>query len=290
MLRSMSRVLVGTASWAARYGIANSQELTVEEIPNLVDEITKKGFAGFDVAQDYALEAEFLAPASESEVYSKVSHGLTFDEARLIHDRITRDLANMARASLTGLATHSVAEFLSAPGKAETIMENFKEAGLINSWGVSLYTLEECKEVLRFSRPDFIQAPVSAVDARFTKPEIQDLLSKSGTVLHGRSIYLQGALLMDVNTLPFQLRALSPAIAQIKAIADSESVSVAHLLLTNAVGIVGAEKIVVGINSADQLRETSRSLVSDGIQEIELSPRHIFTDDHPVLDPRQWSI
>lgn len=287
---SVPHVLIGTASWATRYGIANSEELKEIEIPHLVDEITKGGFAGFDVAQDYPLQSEYLAPASDLQVYSKVSHGLTFDEDRAVRESIVRDLGKMARGSLTGLATHSVEEFLSAPRRAETIMKNLKEAGLINSWGVSLYTLEECREVLKFCSPDYIQAPVSAVDMRFTKPETQDLLQESGTVLHGRSIYLQGALLMELDALPFQLQALSPAISEIRGMAYSHGVSVAHLLLKKAVNTKGMGKIVVGINSTNQLKDTFRSLTSDSIGELDLAPGSVFTDDHPVLDPRLWSM
>ena len=284
----LSKVLLGTASWGAEYGIANSSKLQPEELPNLVQISLNMGFSGFDTAQDYEVKAEVFAAAKSAEVFSKVSHQLGFDSSERIRESLLSDLRAMGRDSFEGVAVHSVSQFLRAPKDAKRVMEDLKELGLIRSWGISLYTLEECREVFRVASPDYIQAPVSAVDARFTKPSTLEMFSNRGTLLHGRSIYLQGALLMSPESLPSELQALIPTLSQIREFAEHEQMPIAHFLLNYAARTQGVSRLVIGVNSASQLKETFKFLSADPVEMPGLPPQFVLTQDEPVLDPRRW--
>lgn len=285
----VSKVLLGTASWGADYGIANSSKLQPEELPNLVQFSLNMGFSGFDTAQDYEVKPEVFAAANSAEIFSKVSHQLGFDSSERIRESLLSDLRAMDRDSFDGVAVHSVSEFLRAPKDAMRVMDDLKELGLIKSWGISLYTLEECREVFRVSSPDYIQAPVSALDARFTKPSTLEMLSKRGTLLHGRSIYLQGALLMSPESLPSELQALTPTLSQIREFAYHEQMPIAHFLLNHVAKIRGVSRLVIGVNSASQLKETFTFLSAGPVEMPGLPPQFVFTQDASVLDPRRWS-
>lgn len=286
----VSKVLIGTASWGAEYGIANSSKLQPGELPNIVQLSLNIGFSGFDTAQDYKAKAEVFAAAPSAEIFSKVSHQLGFDSSEKIRESLLSDLRAMGRDSFDGVAVHSVTEFLRAPKDATSAMEYLKDLGLIKSWGISLYTLEEFREVLRVASPDYIQAPVSAVDARFTKQSSLEMLSKRGTVLHGRSIYLQGALLMSPESLPSELQALTPTLSHIRELADSQPIPVAHFLLQYVARTNGVSRLVVGVNSASQLKDTFKSMSADPVEMPGLPPQFVFTQDDPILDPRRWSV
>lgn len=284
----VSQVLLGTASWGAEYGIANATTLQPKELPNLVQMSRSLGFAGFDTAQDYEVQADIFSDAGSAEIFSKVSHQLGFDSPRSIRESLLSDLRAMGRDSFDGIAVHSVSQFLRAPNEATRVMEDLKERGIIKSWGISLYTLEECREVFRFASPNYIQAPVSAVDARFSAPSILELFAQKGTVLHGRSIYLQGALLMSPETLPSNLRALSPFVAQIRELAEYHSMSIAHFLINSVREIEGVSRLVIGVNSASQLEDTFSILTTEPEEVAALPPRYEITKDDSVLDPRKW--
>lgn len=285
---SSSQVLIGTASWAANYGIANSSKLRRKDLPSVVERSLSRGFAGFDVAHDYAVKGNVFSQAVSAEIFSKVSHKLSFEFSDLIRKTIEAELIQMRRESLTGLAAHSTAEFLRTPSQAVSLMEQLKELGLIQAWGVSLYTLAECRAVLSVASPDYIQAPVSAIDGRFTKLETQDLLARSGTRLHGRSLYLQGALLLDEGSLPFHLRDLSPHLLRIREAAELQGVTVPQFLLSNVAMTTGVDRAIVGINSVDQLEETSAYLEAEVAVDCRLPSKFVLTEDHPILDPRNW--
>lgn len=284
----VSKVLLGTASWGAEYGIANDTKLQPEELPNLVQMSRSLGFSGFDTAQDYAVQPEVFSAAGSAEIFSKVSHQLGFDYPERIQESLLYDLRAMGRDSFDGIAVHSVSQFLRAPKEATRVMGDLKALGLIKSWGVSLYTLEECREVFRVASPDYIQAPVSAVDARFTKPSTLEMFSKRGTLLHGRSIYLQGALLMNPESLPSELQALTQTLARIRELADHEQLPIAHFLLNYVARIQGVSRLVIGVNSASQLKETFKFLNADPVEIPGLPPQFVLTQDEPVLDPRRW--
>lgn len=284
----ISKVLLGTASWGTDYGVANDTRLQHKELPSLVGYSLVKGFSGFDTAQDYQVEPEVFASAGSAQIFSKLSHQLGFDSTERIRKSLRLNLRAMARDSFDGLAVHSIGEFLKAPREAVRIMEEMKELGLIKSWGISLYTLEECQEVFKLAAPDYIQAPVSAIDARFTKAESLEMFSKRGVVLHGRSIFLQGALLMNPASLPSHLQGLTPTLVNIRAVAKSHQMSVAHFLLNSVAMNRALNKLVIGVNSARHVEETSSFLSSNFDAVRGLSPRLVFTNDHPVLDPRRW--
>ena len=284
----VSKVLLGTASWGAEYGITNDTKLQPEELPNLVQMSRSLGFSGFDTAQDYEVQAEVFSAAGSAEIFSKVSHQLGFDYPERIRESLLSDLRAMGRDSFDGIAVHSVSQFLRAPKEATRVMEDLKELGLIKSWGISLYTLEECREVFRFASPNYIQAPVSAIDARFTTPSAIELFTQRGTVLHGRSIYLQGALLMSPETLPSNLQALSPHVAHIRELADRHSMPIAHFLIHCVKEMEGVSRLIVGVNSAVQLEDTFSFFSEDMIEIAGLPPQFVFTGDDPALDPRKW--
>lgn len=283
-----SKVLLGTASWGADYGVANSSRLQLGAIPNLIRVSLNKGFSGFDTAQDYEVRPEVFANARSAEVFSKLSHELGFESPERILGSILSDLRAMGRHCFDGLAVHSVSQFLRSPKEATKVLEDLKELGLIKSWGVSLYTLEECREVFRSASPDYIQAPVSAVDARFTQPSTLEMLDKRGAVLHGRSIYLQGALLMSPETLPSVLRPLAPTLVNIRELANRHQMSVAHYLLNCTIHLEGVERLVIGVNSASHIEDTFNFLSADDVVVSRLPERFIFKSDNSVLDPRGW--
>ena len=284
----VSKVLLGTASWGAEYGITNDTKLQPEELPNLVQMSRSLGFSGFDTAQDYEVQAEVFSAAGSAEIFSKVSHQLGFDYPERIRESLLSDLRAMGRDSFDGIAVHSVSQFLRAPKEATRVMEDLKELGLTKSWGISLYTLEECREVFRFASPNYIQAPVSAIDARFTTPSAIELFTQRGTVLHGRSIYLQGALLMSPETLPSNLQALAPHVAQIRELADRHSMPIAHFLIHCVKELEGVSRLIVGVNSAVQLEDTFSFFSEDMVEIAGLPPQFVFTRDEPALDPRKW--
>lgn len=285
---AVSKVLVGTASWCTKYGIANSSVLSPEELPNLVRVTVSRGFSGFDTAQDYEVRAEMFAIAGAVELYSKVSHHLGFDAPQIIRESLLADLRASKRDIFDGLAVHSVSEFLRSPAEATKVMEDLKQEGITKSWGVSLYTLEECREVLSVSTPDYIQAPVSALDARFTTPAISELFQDRGTSLHGRSVYLQGALLLNPSNLPTNLRYLVPGLSHVRELAEQQQMPIARFLLNCVTGLEGVSRLVIGVNSASQLEETFSFLTAMPESNPSVSPEFVFTEDHPVLDPRGW--
>ena len=50
--------------------------------------------------------------------------------------------------------------------------------------------------------PDIVQLPISIADQRFLESGHVGDLSRKGVEIHGRSIFLQGLLLQDLDQLP----------------------------------------------------------------------------------------
>ena len=75
-----------------------------------------------------------------------------------------------------------------------------KKQNKIKKIGVSVYEVEELKKILKVFKPDIIQIPINILNQNFLKKNFLKKIKKKGIEIHGRSIFLQGALLKYRNT------------------------------------------------------------------------------------------
>ena len=74
-------------------------------------------------------------------------------------------------------------------------LKKYKKKGKIKKIGVSVYTVQELKNILNIFKPDIIQFPLNVFDQSFIEENFLKILKKKKIELHARSIFLQGTLL-----------------------------------------------------------------------------------------------
>lgn len=283
------KLMVGTASFGQAYGVANSHQLNFEEVRQIVATCVRRGVRSFDTAPDYGSAESFLGACGEVNlnVYSKVPKDCDLAAFPRLEQSVLSSLESLDRTRLSGLSAHSVGSFLNGGSKAAQNFERLKDNNLIDSWGVSVYTPDDLKAVLEAASPDFIQAPASIIDRRFLSPEITALLVQAKTALHVRSVFLQGALLMQPTALPAHLTELSPFLEKLSDFARQKSVPVISVLLLFLANRPEIDKIIVGVNSLDHLMPVLNAFQDAETMDFQDAP---FDDslNHQVMDPRNW--
>ena len=125
---------------------------------------------------------------------------------------------------------------------------------LVEKVGISVYTPEQMMEALRYPI-DILQVPCNIADNRFI-PYLPEL-HKRGVEVHARSVFLQGALLTGRGVPKHTVKqCLGFVLAQ------------------------GFDGVVVGVNTAEQLKEL-----------LEVKPinyQGLNICDERIIDPRRW--
>jgi aryl-alcohol dehydrogenase-like predicted oxidoreductase len=286
----LPRVLIGTASFGSRYGLANSEVMDSAEVSRVIRTVEDCQLSGFDTAQDYTGSELMLREVKTGSIFTKITKDLIRASTEEVLSTARTSLVNLNRDFVEGISFHSSEQLLANPMVAVRAMNELRTHNFTRSWGVSVYDVEEMHRILDVCRPDFIQAPVSVADQSFLAPEVTERLQSMEVDLHARSIFLQGALLMKPYLLPKHLSVLRGTIDKIEASASELSLGIREFLI----GFVGGQKIVsrivVGVNSHNQLEEFLDSCLRLGeieaedleFPDVKLAPE--------LRDPRLWSL
>jgi aryl-alcohol dehydrogenase-like predicted oxidoreductase len=108
--------------------------------------------------------------------------------------------------------------------------------------------------------------------------------------LTARSIYLQGLLFRDLQTLPPKLKSLSDSIIEIHKVAKEFQMSPQELIVRGTLSMPGLNFIVVGVDSIRQLEETVHYF-NLGVLDEEIVNEMYKLDNsaNPMVDPRNWN-
>lgn len=140
-----------------------------------------------------------------------------------------------------------------------------------NRTGFCLYDPDD---MLHLVNGNLIQIPINILDKRFLN------LIKDGIIVHARSVFLQGLLLMKKLPpwIPVQVRAV---IHDFKSKCYVMRLQEYEAALGWVLGLKEVDHVIVGVNSVEQLKQ---------LLDVEpLQWEYNFSiQDENVLDPRRW--
>jgi len=111
-------------------------------------------------------------------------------------------------------------------------------------------------------------------------------ISESGNQINIRSIFLQGLLLRQPKDLPTSLVVAQEVLQKLNLYSQYHKVSIPNLCIAYADSIRWASKIVVGVESLNQLKQivSAKYILPSGWEtEIPILPKDL-------MDPRFWQI
>jgi len=284
------KLLVGGASFGNHYGVSNQSQIRESEVHSILSNAFSSGFVGIDTAPNYGNSEKTLGTfdLTSKEIFTKISIEALASGVSEGINSVRGSLDRLKTTSLTGLTFHSSHVFLSNPKTSQQLVKELLELELISSWGVSVYEPEEVYKVLEVANPNYIQAPVNVLDRRFLDTKISKLLMASGASLQARSIFLQGLLLMPVDQQPPYFAEWYSLLERCKKVAQEQEISMLSLALNFVTAHSAVDKLVVGVNSLDHVRE-----ISDSLNTLSIDPSYdqiSAVSDLRLIDPRRWTI
>lgn len=281
------KLALGTAQFGLNYGVNNQKGIPHDfEISKILKHAKINGIDLLDSAAAYGDAEKKIANLSnfEFKIVSKFSKVIN---ARELRNQLNSTLSALKQESLFAYLAHNPDLLIKHPILWEELLFR-KNNGTIRKIGYSLYTTEQLELLLKSGMvPDLVQLPYSLLDRKFEN--YFEHLKSLGTEIHTRSAFLQGLYFYDLKALPSKFEPLRYELTQLNTICRENQIKIGSLALNFALNNTQIDKVIIGVDSLDQLKKnllfsTEFEIQNDLIKQI----KNIQTKFPEMLNPVNW--
>jgi len=283
------KLALGTAQFGMDYGINNQRgKIPQAEVFQILDEAKKNGIETLDTAYAYGdsekIIGEYLQSRKSSfQVVSKLPPCDAAQIGYIFHETLKR----LQRDNLYGYLLHSI-ETTPEDAKKLTILSRLKSEGKIQKIGVSLYYPEELSFFIEKNISiDLVQIPYNIFDQRFGA--LLPALKDSKIEVHVRSVFLQGLFFMRPQALKGNFVKIKHKLETLGALSKTMDMPISALCLNFAVSHERIDKVIVGVDNLDHLRNNLESLeYQDKMNRVYDTLVNLKEDDERIILPFHW--
>lgn len=286
----MSRLVIGTAQWGMKYGIANKSGIPDENSCRAMLSLAKSsGVDLLDTARAYGTAEERLGRlitpswriATKTDPSASTVAGL---EASL-----ETSLRCLGRERVEWLFLHRPEQKRVGAGAGWRYLKSQLALERVGKLGVSVVSASQAYEELEADL-DGIQVPASLGDRRLKEGGFFDAARAAGIQVFVRSVFLQGALLLDPSDLPESLTSLRDPLRAVRSWVRESGRPMVEVCLAYVRDAIPGVGVVVGVESVQQLTQllsawNSPRLAPNDLDELETL---LQVADERVLDPALW--
>jgi aryl-alcohol dehydrogenase-like predicted oxidoreductase len=169
-----------------------------------------------------------------------------------------------------------------------TDLRRLRDDGLVERVGFSVYLPEQVHRLLDQGVDfDIVQIPYSLFDRRFR--DLLGPLNHAGVEVHVRSVFLQGLMFLDPASLSGTLVKARSAVQALRALGAAHDVPVAALALNYPLLDSRIDRVVLGVDSLEQLRRNLDLLsYADCVADLTADLEGLSIADEEVLLPYKW--
>ena len=279
------KIALGTVQFGLDYGVTNRDgQVTIEEVESILNFAKINGIDTLDTASRYGDSEQVLGDAGVDgyQIVTKTV-SLKSDVNRVIKG-FYQSLENLNQKAVDGLLIHDINEVNDKEfnGLFEKLDE-LKQQGLVNKIGFSTYAPEQVDFLLENFDFDIIQLPLNVFDNRLIQGGQLKALKDRNIEVHARSIFLQGVLL-NFDNLSGNFSIWKEQFDTYQAMVNDRGLSLLEYALNFVLNIKEIDKVLVGVNREDQLKEIVQSVHSQ--KDISAYP----INDINLLNPSLWKV
>lgn len=160
----------------------------------------------------------------------------------------------------------------------------------LKKYGVSLYDPKEYFKILKVRIPKVIQVPINIFDKRFLKKRIISSIKRNKIELHARSVFLQGLLFAENNKIYNSFRNIKKNFEIASKLSDNENLTLAEISFLWVYKNKNIKKIVIGVDSLNQLKENFKLLNTKLSKKTILKIDKINLHKNNIIKPNLWKI
>lgn len=283
------KIGLGTIQFGLDYGISNEAgRPKLEEVQRILELALSQGLDVLDTAAGYGESESILGQCLKklpSKTYKIITKFKICNSEETLRAQFSKSLERLNVCEVYGLLAHRPLELVEFP-EVWKGLQNLKSEGLVVKVGYSLNTLEEFQQLEKMHEtmgyPDLVQVPFNYFDDRFV--DVMKKLKSKGCEIHSRSAFLQGLFFMSIDKLSSHFDA---AKLEIKCLQDKFGDSLSGVLLNYSLEKEYIDRVIIGVQSAEQLTQNIAAVRSSLTNKNELLDcKQTFSEE--IVVPSNW--
>ncbi len=283
----IKKIALGTVQFGLNYGINNtSGQIETAEARKILSYAESNGIATLDTAHAYGDSEKVLGSLLQKNQFHIISK-LPHCEIDAVEALFQETLERLQTNSLYGYLYHHFKTFQENRLTFEKML-SFKEKNFVRKIGFSLYHPYEVDLLIDNNIPfDLVQIPYSIFDQRFNTK--LSLLKEKNVEIHVRSLFLQGLMFKKSEELSPFFESAAPHIKKLHSISIEHHISIASLCINFGLMNNSIDKIVIGVDSLENLQENVR--ITEEVKKVESLKNELSSlavTDENILLPYNW--
>jgi aryl-alcohol dehydrogenase-like predicted oxidoreductase len=286
------KLALGTVQFGIDYGVNSlNRQVKSKEVKKILNYAHSKNIDLLDTALNYGNSEKIIGRFNvlNFKVVTKTRYfgnpKINNNDVKLLNNDFHKSLKNLKQDSVYGLLIHDANDLLK-PGAEKLFdqLQKLKQSKKIVKIGVSVYDSSQLKFIVDNFDIDLVQLPFNILDRRMLNNGTITALHKKNIDVHARSIFLQGLLLMSQQKIPNKFKPWSSLWKMWHEWLNDNRITALEATLRYALSIKEISKVIVGVDSKDQLEQIVIS--SEGI--LPKIPLELCTNDVNLLNPSNW--
>jgi len=289
LLNIKKNIIIGTAQLGTNYGIANNtKNIIINDKIEFLNYCYRQGFKYFDTAYAYENSQKILGDWTKNKnvspiISSKIPNLKNYKNTK-IDILFNKCLNQLNTNKIENLFLHNPNDWQNKNTKKYINMLLTKN--FIKRFGLSIY---EKKDILIDPKIKILQIPANIFNQNIiTSSKLNTFLIKGG-IIHLRSVFLQGLLLMNPELIPTKLEKTKKGIIHFHNIAKELKINNSHLAIICIKFLLPEAKIIIGLDNIEQLKNLNN------IDNINYKPTDILevlkiakSYSSKIWDTRNW--
>ena len=278
------KLALGTVQFGLDYGVTNHDgQVAIDEVKNILDYAKDKGIDTLDTASGYGNSEQVLGEVGVNNYRIITKTTPLKNGVDGVIKGFHQSLDSLNIGQVDGLLIHNIDDTKDKRfGELFYKLNELKEEGVIKKIGFSTYTPEQVDFLLENFDFDLIQVPFNVFDTRLVEGGKLKALKKKNIEIHARSVFLQGVLL-SFDSLSDYFSTWDTQFEQYQGLVREKELSLLEYALNFALNTQELDKILVGVDSVNQLTDIVNAFKSD----VDLKAFKI--DDINLLNPNLWN-
>lgn len=296
-------LVLGTVQLGMEYGVANrTGKPALSQAIAIVETAWEEGVRCFDTAQAYGESEKVLGLAFKAlqiekaaKVVSKLPSSSRPQHEKMLLESVRSSLENLGVPMLEGLLVHNPTGARSWHDGLGAGLLKIQHAGLTKHIGASVYSVEEGGLCLDIPDIFLVQLPFNVFDQDASQKGFFSAAQRRGCLLHVRSVFLQGLLLMEPADIPGFLKKAIPLATQFADLCRGLGLSKKMVALAYAYWRARPFPLVVGAETPEQTLENCRDMkavLAFSDEELERLAAQVDTalwvQDKFIVNPSLW--
>jgi len=289
-IKNNRKIILGTAQFGTVYGVKNKKtEIKKKEAFKILRLSEQNNINHLDTADSYRGYKTILSKynLNKWKISLKISNKIikkTNTEKKFL-SFFYKNLNIINKKNIEFLLFHdSKILFTKNGNKIYEILLKLKKKGLIKKIGISAYSIDEIKKVLRKYKINVVQVPFNIFDQRLNQKSFIKKLKSLKIEIHARSIFLQGLLLLEEDKIPKKFHRHNKIFKKWYKFLKKNKTSAIKECINFAFTNKFIDKCVIGVDSLSNLEDIINLKALKSKKDFEsLKSKNI-----KLIDPRKW--